>query len=102
MHDACCGDDLVRRVSPEVESDGGSDNFQIDGPDMQLRLDASEIPVAEVHARSAELSEFGGLRQHDGRYRPPVVRQQLPFRRTKGSTDGEDQDMGVKIQHRHP
>jgi len=59
VHDTGGGDDLVRRIPPEIETDGGIGDFKVDGSDMHLVQHAGNVAVIEVHGHPAKLDELG-------------------------------------------
>jgi adenine-specific DNA-methyltransferase len=46
MHQACCGDDLVGRISAKIESAGPAANRQVEGPDVYLGLELT-VPIEQ-------------------------------------------------------
>jgi adenine-specific DNA-methyltransferase len=44
VHQACCGDDLVGRISAKIEPAGAAANRQVEGPDVYLGLELT-VPI---------------------------------------------------------
>ena len=102
MHDARGGNDLVRRIAGEVQAGRGTCDGEVDRPNMQTTQDAHHFPVVQVHTQPTELNELRQLPQHNRRYGLATVGQQVPLRGLKVSGERKDEDVRIKVEHRHP
>ena len=102
MHDGGGGNDLVRRIALEVETGRCAYNGVVDRPHAHSVQCVDHIMVVEVDIQSAELNEFDQFPQYYGGNGPPAPRQQDLLGRPEFTTDREDKNVRVKIEHLHP
>jgi len=102
MNQTGCCDELVGRIPLEVEPRRRARHGEVQRPDMDAAQRAHYFWIIEIESDSAKLYELGKLPQHDRSDTPRVPCEQAPLCGAHVSTQRVNQNMCVKIQHRHP
>ena len=91
MHDARCGDELIRRIALEIQAGRSERHREVDGPYVDPTQNAGDFPVLEVHLDATELKELRHLPEHDGGDGPSPSSEQGLLVRPELAAEGEDQ-----------
>ena len=101
VHNAGGGNELVRWIAVEIETDGGAGNSEIKRPYVYAVQGAAYVTVVKVHVYPAEVNQLGQFPQDNGRHGPSVPGQEGLLGRPEFPVEREDQNVCVKIEHLH-
>ena len=99
MHDAGCGDELVGRITLEIQSGRGYRDRHVDGPYVESTEDSGNVPVLKIQLYATKLEKLRQLPEHDRGNGPSLPRQRGLFVWPEVTAESEDQDVRIKIQH---
>ena len=99
IHHAGCGDQLVRRVAPKVQSSNRPTHIERQRPDMDSRKRPDEFRIVEVDLDPAQLGQLRDLPEDDGGDAPWLACQKIALASGELTGEGAEEDVRVEIQH---
>ena len=99
MHDTRRSDQLVGRISSDIQARALFRDVHGDGPDVNRCKGPNDVHVIKVHLYPSELRELRDLPENDGRDRPSLTTEEPVLHRRQLGRDGIQEDVGVKIEH---
>jgi hypothetical protein len=99
VHDARRSDQLIRRISTNIESRTDVRNFPRQRPYVQSREHPNDLGIVQVDRNPAELDELDDLPQHDRGDAPGLGTQQPVLTWAQRAHDRAEQNVRINVQH---
>jgi len=97
-----CRNQFIRRIAFEIEPGRLNAHGKVDWPDVNAGKSSCKICVVKVDIDATKLRELGEFPEHNRRNAPSVRCQNTPLPVGHLARQGENEDVGIDVNHGLP